>query len=200
MPDNHDSPVPPPQDPSSWTDVQTWRKAERQRLLDLRMRLTAEQRVVCSQSIIVKATLAIGGLAGRIVSLYWPFKGEPDLRDWVGDIIAGGGQVALPVVVQKQQPLAFRLWRPGDPLERGVWNILVPSTGASVMPDVVIAPLVGFDANHFRLGYGGGFFDRTLAAAPAKPLVIGVGYEQCRIASIYPQPHDIPMDIIVTEQ
>lgn len=199
MPDNLDPSVPPPSDSSDWSEILKWRKAERQRLLDLRMDLTADQRADYSRRIIVNVSRAIGDLTGKTVSLYWPFRGEPDLRDWIADIIAGGGQVALPVVVQKHQPLEFRLWKPGDALERGVWNILVPSEGTKVMPDVVIAPVVGFDAGHFRLGYGGGFFDRTLAAAPVKPLVIGVGYQQARIASIYPQAHDIAMDVIVTE-
>ena len=70
---------------------------------------------------------------------------------------------------------------------------------SDVWVDVVIAPLVGVDPGRYRLGYGGGFFDRTLAALPGKPLVIGVGYEMQRIPTIYPQPHDFPMDLIVTE-
>jgi 5,10-methenyltetrahydrofolate synthetase len=68
-----------------------------------------------------------------------------------------------------------------------------------VQPDVVIAPVVGFDDAHYRLGYGGGFFDRTLAIMPRKPLAIGVGYAEARIPTIHPQTHDIPMDVIVTD-
>jgi 5-formyltetrahydrofolate cyclo-ligase len=100
-------------------------------------------------------------------------------------------------VIQAGHPLEFRAWAPGEPLERGVWNILVPSDGPAVFPDVVIAPVVGFDAENYRLGYGGGFFDRTLAAMPRKPLVLGIGYAEARIDTIYPQPHDIPMDRII---
>ena len=85
-------------------------------------------------------------------------------------------------------------------MERGVWNILVPSRGPSVQPDVVIAPVVGFDEAKYRLGYGGGFFDRTLAALSKRPFVVGVGYAQSRIQTIYPQAHDIPMDLIVTDE
>jgi 5,10-methenyltetrahydrofolate synthetase len=84
-------------------------------------------------------------------------------------------------------------------MERGVWNILVPARGPAVLPDVVIAPLVGYDGQSYRLGYGGGFFDRTLASMPRKPLTIGIGYVESRLATIYPQPHDIPMDVIVTD-
>ncbi|WP_411961464.1 5-formyltetrahydrofolate cyclo-ligase [Mesorhizobium sp. CO1-1-3] len=75
-----------------------------------------------------------------------------------------------------------------------------PSHGPAVQPDVVIAPVVGFDEANYRLGYGGGFFDRTLAAAPRRPLVVGVGYARSRIRTIYPQPHDIPMDVVVTDE
>jgi 5,10-methenyltetrahydrofolate synthetase len=103
------------------------------------------------------------------------------------------------VVVEKGQPLVFRVWAPGDPLERGVWNIPVPAAGPAITPDVVIAPVVGFDPDCYRLGYGGGYFDRTLAALPSRPMVIGVGHSTARLATIHPQPHDIPMQAIVTE-
>ncbi len=140
----------------------------------------------------------IGMSPRAVVSLYWPLRGEPDLRPWMSAAHAKGVRVALPVVVAKGQPLVFREWRSGARLERGVWNIPFPADGAEVVPTVVIAPLVGFDPGCFRLGYGGGFFDRTLASLPVKPLAIGVGHPGCRIATIYPQPHDLPMDWIVT--
>ena len=68
-----------------------------------------------------------------------------------------------------------------------------------MQPDVVVAPVVGFDKEHYRLGYGGGFFDRTLAVMRRKPLAIGVGYTSASVPTIYPQSHDIPMDVIVTD-
>ena len=111
---------------------------------------------------------------------------------------ARGMRVALPVVVAKGMPLVFREWHPRAHLEPGVWNIPVPADGEEVTPTVVIAPLVGFDDDAYRLGYGGGFFDRTLAALCPRPLIIGVGHSLGRLATIYPQPHDIPMDWIVT--
>lgn len=183
----------------TWSDVTRWRKAERQRLIDARLLLDMDQRKAASDRIASNTANAIGKAAGKVVSFYWPFRGEPDLRNLMIEIIERGGRIALPVVIEKGRPLEFRLWAPGEPLERGVWNILVPARGAAVNPDVVIAPVVGFDAGNYRLGYGGGFFDRTLAAAPHKPFVVGVGYESARIPTIYPQPHDIPMDAIVTD-
>jgi 5,10-methenyltetrahydrofolate synthetase len=152
-----------------------------------------------SQRIAEGLDAIIGDIAGRMVSLYWPFRGEPDLRPWMAAINERGGRTALPIVVEKAQPLIFRSYRPGDRLEKGVWNIPIPAEGDPVLPDVVISPIVGIDPANYRLGYGGGFFDRTLAALPCRPRVIGVGYSGARCATIHPQPHDIAMDAIVTE-
>lgn len=185
---------------STWSDVARWRKAERERLIADRMGMDVDARKVGSEKIAKNLDQAIGKIGSRIVSLYWPFKAEPDLRNWLIEALDRGGRIALPVVVEKSAPLQFRLWSPGEPLERGIWNILVPARGAVVVPDIVIAPVVGFDAGNFRLGYGGGYFDRTLAAMAKKPIAIGVGYGGSRIRTIYPQPHDIAMDIIVTDE
>lgn len=181
-----------------WPEVAAWRKAERARLIEARLEISAEKRAEMASRIIQGLDQAIGDMKGRLVSLYWPFRGEPDLRGWMTSIIERGGAVALPVVVEKGHPLVFRAYKPGDKLEKGVWNIPIPAEGDPVIPDIVIAPLVGVDPGNYRLGYGGGFFDRTLASLPTKPLVIGVGYEMQRIATIHAQPHDIPMDRIVT--
>lgn len=189
---------PPPG--TAWSDVARWRKAERERLIAERMAWSADMRMAKSEAIAGKLDQAIDKVGNRIISLYWPFKGEPDLRNWLIRLIERGARIALPVVVEKNAPLEFRLWSPGEPLERGIWNILVPAHGAVVMPDIVIAPVVGFDVANYRLGYGGGYFDRTLAAAPRKPLAIGIGYGSSRIDTIYPQRHDIAMDLIVTEE
>ncbi|UVC13426.1 5-formyltetrahydrofolate cyclo-ligase [Mesorhizobium onobrychidis] len=184
---------------SDWTDVKRWRMAERERLIAARLAVLADVRKAMSQRIGESLDAVIGDIAGRMVSLYWPFRGEPDLRPWIASVNERGGRTALPVVVEKGQPLVFRAYTPGDRLEKGVWNIPIPAEGDQVLPDIVISPIVGIDPGQYRLGYGGGFFDRTLAAMPFKPLVIGVGYELQRIATIYPQPHDIPMDRVVTE-
>jgi 5,10-methenyltetrahydrofolate synthetase len=184
----------------AWTDVSRWRAAERKRLIEARLALDAQERQARSDRIAAKLDLVVGRLSGRIISSYWPFRGEPDLRNWSIRIIERGGRIALPVVIRKGWPLEFRIWSPGDPLERGALNILVPARGPSVQPDVAIAPVVGFDAANYRLGYGGGFFDRTLAAMPRRAFVIGIGYAESRLTTIYPQPHDIAMDAIVTDE
>jgi len=191
-----DSP-PPRQD--VWSEIAIWRKAERKRLIDDRLALSPADRQTRSGRIAQRLDEVIGKVAGRIVGTYWPFRGEPDLRNWSIEMIERGGRIALPVVIEKGRPLEYRIWTPGDPLERGIWNILVPSRGPGIHPDIVIAPVVGFDDRKYRLGYGGGFFDRTLAAMPRKPLTIGVGYAESHIPTIHPQPHDIAMDAIVTD-
>ncbi len=183
----------------AWADVARWRRAERKRLLDARLALDVAARHDSANRIAAALDRTIGKFGGRTVSGYWPFRGEPDLRNWSIRVIERGGRVALPVVIRKDWPLEFRAWAPGDPLERGMWNILVPARGPSVQPDIVIAPLVGFDDANYRLGYGGGFFDRTLATLPRRAFVIGVSYATSRLATIYPQPHDIAMDAIVTD-
>ena len=190
---------PKPERTSAWGDVARWRKAERRRLIDARLAMSAEERAGRAERIAAGLDRAIGRVSGRIVAAYWPFRGEPDLRNWTIRLVERGGRIALPVVIRKGWPLEFRIWAPGDPLERGVWNILVPSRGPAVEPDIVVAPVVGFDAANYRLGYGGGFYDRTLAAMTKRPLALGVGYETARIATIYPQPHDIPLGAVVTD-
>ncbi len=188
-----------PADPQVRAHVMRWRKAERERLIAARLAIPAEERAIMAERIGEGLNAAIDDISKHLVSIYWPFRGEPDLRPWMDTVFERGGKIALPVVVEKGRPLIFRTWRRGDKLEKGVWNIPVPVEGPPVLPSVVIAPVVGFDPDKYRLGYGGGFFDRTLAAMTAKPLVIGIGYRMSAIRTIYPQQHDVPMDVIVTD-
>ncbi|MEQ8398760.1 5-formyltetrahydrofolate cyclo-ligase [Thalassobaculum sp.] len=178
--------------------VARWRKAERERLVAARLAVSADDRSRVAEAVAAELSRLVGTDRGTMISLYWPFRGELDLRGWMRTEIERGMRIALPVVERKAHPLTFREWTPGCQMGRGVWNIPIPADGPSVTPDVVIAPLVGFDNDCYRLGYGGGFFDRTLAALSPRPLAIGVGHPSAAIATIYPQPYDIPMDVIVT--
>jgi 5-formyltetrahydrofolate cyclo-ligase len=186
-----------PVDARQSTDVARWRKAERERLIALRCALPPEQRALHTAAIARRLDELLSARSGDVVSLYWPIRAEPDLRSWMQAACSRGLRIALPVAVTLGRPLIFREWRPGAQMARGLWKIPYPAHGSEVSPTVVLAPLVGFDAACYRLGYGGGFFDRTLAALMSKPVVIGVGYPQLRIPSIFPQSHDIPMDWIV---
>jgi 5-formyltetrahydrofolate cyclo-ligase len=151
------------------------------------------------QSIEARLQALLQERPGIVLGVYWPFQAEFDPRPLIDWMIARGSAVALPVVVDKKGPLEYRSWRPGEPLVDGVWNIPVPAKRDIVVPQAVLAPLVGFDRQCYRLGYGGGYFDRTLAALSPRPLAVGVGFELSQIDTIYPQPFDMPMDIVVTE-
>jgi 5-formyltetrahydrofolate cyclo-ligase len=135
----------------------------------------------------------------KTLGVYWPFQAEFDPRALIDWVIAQGFAVALPAVVDKKGPLEYRAWQPGEALTDGVWNIPIPQVRHVVAPQAVLAPLVGFDRQCYRLGYGGGYFDRTLAALSPRPLAIGVGFEMSQVETIFPQSFDIPMDVIVTE-
>jgi 5-formyltetrahydrofolate cyclo-ligase len=180
-------------------ELRAWRRSERQRLLALRLGAPPNERRPWGKVIEARLRSLLACRPGAIVGVYWPFQGEFDPRPLIGWLIADGGTVALPAVVDKKGPLEYRSWKPGEPLVNGVWDIPVPANRDIVIPTAVLAPLVGFDRECYRLGYGGGYFDRTLAALSPRPLAIGVGFELSQIATIFPQSFDVPMDIVVTE-
>jgi 5-formyltetrahydrofolate cyclo-ligase len=179
-------------------EIKLWRRGERERLIALRQALPADERRRCAAQIDAELRLLLAERPG-ILGVYWPFRAEFDPRPLIDWAVAAGRSVALPVVVDKKGPLEYRAWRPGESLIDGVWNIPVPENRAVVTPRIVLAPLVGFDPASYRLGYGGGYFDRTLAALSPRPLAIGIGFELQQLATIHPQPFDVPMELIVTE-
>ncbi len=183
-----------------WEEVRAWRKAERHTLIARRLAVPAEERARRDESITVLIRDAVPDLAHMHVGFYWPCRGECDLRILAQSLHLEGARLALPVVEQKARPLLFRPWRPGTRMVPGVWSIPVPAQGDAVTPEALLIPLVGFDARGYRLGHGGGYYDRTLAAMARKPLAVGIGFEISRLASIHPQAHDVPMDVIVTER
>lgn len=186
-----------PVDPQTARDVARFRKAERARLIATRLAVPPAERAALAEQVGAELDRLLANHPGAVVSLYWPFRGELDLRGWMARAHERGFLILLPAVEGKARPLSFRAWAPGCRMERGVWNIPVPADGAQMRPDVVVAPLVGVDKQNYRLGYGGGFFDRTLAALDPRPLVIGVGHPVAEMPTIFPQPHDIPMDVVV---
>ncbi|MGE4010769.1 MAG: 5-formyltetrahydrofolate cyclo-ligase [Alphaproteobacteria bacterium] len=141
----------------------------------------------------------VAQLTDTCIGFYWPIKGEIDLRAFMRNRVQHGARAALPVVVEKGAPLEFWSWRPDMRLQRGVWHIPIPAERRPVRPSILLVALLGFDDAGYRLGYGGGYYDRTLAAMTPRPLTIGVGFESGRMATIYPQPHDIRLDAIATE-
>lgn len=185
-------------------NLKLWRKEQRERLLSARLDLDADTLHAFRLRIDTHLRQSFPGLAQATLAFCWPFKNEYDPRFLMHSLRAQGAKTALPVVVGPRQPLIFRLWTPGDVLASGVYDIPYPAAGDPVLPDIALVPMNGFDAAGYRLGYGGGFFDRTLESLRAdgggRPVAIGVAYELARVETIEPQPYDIPMDYVVTER
>src|SRR5690606_7690447 len=179
-------------------DLKAWRKAQRTTLLTRRRAVSVQQHREFTAVITRHLVEGFPLLGGMTIGLYWPFQGEFDARFAIREFRQRGAVAALPEVVQKAAPLRFREWWPGVATTPGVYDLPVPDTPV-VVPQALLIPPVGFDNRGYRLGYGGGVFDRTLAAIKPEPLKIGVAFELSRIDTIHPQAYDIPMDFIVTE-
>lgn len=134
-----------------------------------------------------------------IVGAYWPIRREFNPLPLLQQLIDSGTRVALPSILQQNAPLEFRLWRPGARLAVGVYDIPYPAEGEAVTPDTLIIPLVGYDLAGYRLGYGGGYYDRTVPTLSPYPRLIGLGFTGAQLQTIYPQAYDIRMDRIVTD-
>jgi len=181
-------------------ELKTWRKSERTRLIAARTALDAATLEHFRLRIDAHLERAFPGLAAAKLALCWPIKGEYDARHLARTLRERGALTALPVVVAPKQPLIFREWHPGVELAHGPLDIPYPANSAVVVPNAVLLPMNGWDPAGYRLGYGGGFFDRTLASLPKKPAVIGVTYEMAKMETIQPQGWDIPVDWLVTER
>ena len=148
-----------------------------------------------------------GGAEGQDMSLtvfgYWPMADEIDVRPLMTRLFEDGWKVALPVVVAKGEPLIFRRWRPGMVLQAGGFGTLHPGPEApEIVPDILLVPLLAFDNRGFRLGWGGGFYDRTLARLRAAGEVnaVGIAYQGQNVDSVPHSSHDQPLDRVVTDE
>ena len=168
---------------------------------DLRASLLAE-RAACDPALglqLAERVLAACSLEpGRIVAGYWPLKGEIDVRPLLLAWAASGHIPALPQAMGRGQPLVFHRWRPGAPLQPGPFRTLHPDP-APVVPHVILVPMVGFDRGGNRLGYGAGYYDRTLAELP-RARAIGCAFAIQEVCALPAEAHDRPMDAIATEQ
>lgn len=189
-----------PREPQGWEEIRAWRKAQRAALVERRAAVPEAERRHWNERLTQRLVSAFEIPEDAVVGFCWPFKGEFDARFAVRRWREQGASAALPEVVQPKAPLQFRKWWPGAPMRPGVYDIPVPDGTEVVVPDVAIVPMNAFDAHGYRLGYGGGYFDRTLQVCARRMVAVGVSYEMLRLATIYPQPHDIPMDFVVTEQ
>jgi 5-formyltetrahydrofolate cyclo-ligase len=139
--------------------------------------------------------------APGVLAFTWPIAGEADLRPLVEMYRAAGSgrKLALPEVVGRGQPMVFREWLPGSRLREQRFGVMVPAEGELLHPDAILLPPVAFDEEGYRLGYGGGYYDRTLAVLDPRPLAVGAGFELSRCPTIHPQDWDQPLDAVVTE-
>jgi 5-formyltetrahydrofolate cyclo-ligase len=148
--------------------------------------------------------LPISGADGaQSVSGFYPYQAEINVLPLLARLVSEGWQTALPVVMAKSEPLTFRAWAPGEPTGRGIWDIHIPlETALELQPDVLLVPMLAFDRRGYRLGYGGGFYDRTLAELrKLKPVVaIGVAYAGQEMDEVPVAAYDEPLDWILTER
>ena len=180
--------------------LKTWRKAERERLIAARLAVSPAVLDTWRQRIDSYLSRSFPGLARCRLAFCWPVKHEYDARHFARTLRERGALTALPVVIAPKKPLVFREWHPGVELAKGPLDIPYPVNAPEVTPDAALLPMNGWDSQGYRLGYGGGFFDRTLASLAKKPVCIGVSYELARMETIHPQPWDIAMDYVVTER
>jgi 5,10-methenyltetrahydrofolate synthetase len=180
--------------------LKAWRKSERERLVAARTAVAPETLEAWRRQMDGYIERSFPGLARCRLAFCWPIKGEYDARHLARTLRERGALTALPVVVAPKTPLIFREWHPGIELAKGPMDIPYPVDSQQLTPDAVLLPMNGWDQQGYRLGYGAGFFDRTLASLPKKPLVIGVSYELSKLHTIHPQSWDLPMDYVVTER
>lgn len=189
---------------NNWVE---WRKNQRTELMARREAVAAEDHRRWSAAIGATLEQGFPALQKGVVGFCWPHRGEYDPRPAMAFFQGHGATLALPEMVNEAgnevqdngAPLRFRKWWPQAPMKTGAYAIPVPDNTELVTPDAVIMPMLGFDQQGYRLGYGGGYFDRTLAAIKPRSLAIGVAFEILRLESIHPRPHDIAMDFVVTE-
>lgn len=184
---------------TSLEDNTAWRRALRRDMAARRQALAPAEYAELSARLVAALLATLPLEAGAVVGFCWPVKNEPDVRPALAVWRQRGIAAALPVVVAADAPLAFRAWLPETPLAPDRYGIPTPTGGAWITPSVLLLPLNAFDGAGYRLGYGGGYFDRTLAALTPRPLAVGVGFELNRVDSIRPQAHDQRLDWIVTE-
>jgi 5,10-methenyltetrahydrofolate synthetase len=181
-------------------ELKRWRAAERSRLVREREAIGAQR--IAEWRLLIDRHLTRGfpQLRQGVLAICWPIRNEYDARHVAKTLRDQGALTVLPVVVAPRTPLAFREWHPGVALAEGPLGIPYPVGSPEHVPDHVLLPMNGWDGHGYRLGYGAGYFDRTLAALPKKPLVIGVAYEMARIPTIHPQAWDVPVDWLVSER
>ena len=163
--------------------------------------LSAAERSAAAEAVAARP-FPISFAAGSVIAGYAPVRSEFDPRPLLAALAARGARAALPVIVGRDQPLVFRAWDTTAPLARGPLGIPEPGPDQpELVPDIVLVPLAAFDRLGHRIGYGGGYYDRSLAQlrAGGDRLAIGVGFAVQEIPAIPALAHDVPLDLVLTE-
>jgi 5,10-methenyltetrahydrofolate synthetase len=191
------SPAAPPVEHS--TKSPGYRTALRRQCIAAREDLPAELHAEYARRIERQLWSWLATRTPAAIGFCWPFRGEFDARPLIGRLLAQGWRAALPVVHAPGRPVSFHAWTPDAAMTLDRYGIPRPAADQPLLPELQLVPVNAFDPAGFRLGYGGGYFDRTLATMVPRPLAVGIGFEVARVTSIGPQPHDIPLDAVVTE-
>jgi 5-formyltetrahydrofolate cyclo-ligase len=181
------------------------KKTQRQELIEQRLNMPDRlQRADLLQRVM---RIWLVGRSDTMIGAYWPIKGEfdplPALHRWKedGELLEQPlrRRIGLPVVDREKSTLQFHAWYPGCPMEEDAYNIPKPKDTEVIVPTLLFVPCVGYGAGGYRLGYGGGFYDRTLAALQPKPFTVGLGFAQGFLPDLEPEAHDVPLDAILNE-
>ena len=174
--------------------------------LTLRRQLQAERLAMADRherSVHLQQVLRVWlvGRSERSIGAYWPIKGEfdalPALYRW--SEAEPGRRIGLPVINRDTKQLRFHVWFPGCPMEEDAYGIPKPKDTEAFEPELLLVPCVGYGPQGLRLGYGGGFYDRTLAALRPRPITVGVGYAHGYVPWLEPEAHDVPLDAVLVE-
>jgi 5-formyltetrahydrofolate cyclo-ligase len=178
------------------------KKRLRAQYRERRRNIPSDEAAAAAQQIALRVTRDLALPAGAVVAGYWPFPDELDPRPWMDMLHARGHRLCLPVVADRDTALEFRAWAPGEPLIEAVFGTRVPQIDRpTLVPQVLLVPLLAFDRDGYRLGYGGGYYDRTLAAmAQDHPISIGLAFASQEINNVPHEAHDRRLDWVMTER
>lgn len=189
----------PSPSPEHTADSFVFRAALRREKLAARAALSQPTHAAYSNSIEANLAGLLLPVPPQVLAFCAPVRGEFDARPLATLLLERNWRAAMPIVETVNTPMRFRTWTPASAMGMDRHGIPIPMDGEDIQPQVLLLPLVAFDAQGFRLGYGGGYFDRTLATLVPRPWAIGVGFELGRVPDIRPQAHDMPLDMTVTE-
>lgn len=188
----------PDQDKHS-LEAAAFRQAVRRERIAAREALPAAEHARKSAAVLDHLDGLLASRKPGMLAFYWPIRAEIDCRPLVTRLLAQGWRACLPVVVERAAALDFHAWTPEAHMVLGAHGIPTVAGGPAVSPEVVLLPVNAFDGDGYRLGYGGGYYDRTLAASMPRPYAIGIGFALARVDSIGPHARDCALDAVVTE-